>query len=388
RGLLHRPDRGTRPRARTPAPLPPRVHPEQRRGDPVGVLHRPRAPRRGARCRHAARRTDPAAAACLRDPHRRGRRAVALPRTPARQRLRALHLEAAPAAGGGAAARDRGAPGPLRAPPPLGESLHHRAGAGACAVPAPGRFPGSARPAGPEPGVPQCLRGPPARRLSRAGPSIPAATSRARVLSVPMPQPHRAHGCSACRCPHMRGHVHAEHHCSRPSPPAPSGPPHGDPMTSSTPLPAARPPADRGRPPMGWNSWDSYGTTVTEAEVLTNAHFLADHLAEYGWSTVVIDIDWSDPSARSHGYNEGAPLVMDEHGRVMPDPGRFPSAADGAGFAPLAEEIHALGLKLGIHVMRGIPRRAVEMDAPVLGSQLRASDIADPSNSCEWNPHM
>src|SRR5699024_7725375 len=175
---------------------------------------------------------------------------------------------------------------------------------------------------------------------------------------------------------------------SRPSLPAPSGPPHGDPMTSSTPLPAARPPADRGRPPMGWNSWDSYGTTVTEAEVLTNAHFLADHLAEYGWDTVVIDIDWSDPSARSHGYNEGAPLVMDEHGRVMPDPGRFPSAADGAGFAPLAEEIHALGLKLGIHVMRGIPRRAVEMDAPVLGSQLRASDIADPSNSCEWNPHM
>lgn len=150
-------------------------------------------------------------------------------------------------------------------------------------------------------------------------------------------------------------------------------------------------PVGRARPPMGWNSWDSFGTTVTEAEVLANAHFLAEHLAPYGWDTVVIDIDWSDPSARSHGYNTAAPLVMDEHGRLLPDPVRFPSSADGAGFAPLAEEIHALGLRLGIHVMRGIPRRAVAANTPVLGAELlelRASEIADPANSCEWNPHM
>ena len=142
------------------------------------------------------------------------------------------------------------------------------------------------------------------------------------------------------------------------------------------------------RPPMGWNSWDSFGTTVTEAEVLANAQFLAEHLLPLGWDTVVIDIDWSDPSARAHGYNDAAPLVMDEHGRLLPDPGRFPSAADGAGFAPLAEKIHALGLRLGIHVMRGIPRRALAANTPVLGTDLRAADIADPANSCEWNPHM
>ncbi|MGP9536362.1 glycoside hydrolase family 27 protein [Brachybacterium sp. AOP43-C2-M15] len=142
------------------------------------------------------------------------------------------------------------------------------------------------------------------------------------------------------------------------------------------------------RPPMGWNSWDSYGTTVTEAEVLANARFLAEHLAPLGWDTVVIDIDWSDPSARSHGYNVDAPLTIDAHGRLLPDPGRFPSAAGGAGFGPLAEQLHALGLRLGIHVMRGIPRRAVAANSPVLGSSLCASDIADPTNSCEWNPHM
>lgn len=141
-------------------------------------------------------------------------------------------------------------------------------------------------------------------------------------------------------------------------------------------------------PPRGWNSWDSYGTTVTEEEVLKNARFLAEHLLPLGWDTVVVDIDWADPSARSHGYNADAPLVMDGNGRLQPDPGRFPSAAGGAGFGPLAEQIHALGLRLGIHVMRGIPRRAVAADLPVLGSPLTAAQIADPTNACEWNPDM
>ena len=140
-------------------------------------------------------------------------------------------------------------------------------------------------------------------------------------------------------------------------------------------------------PPMGWNSWDSYGTTVTEAEVLANAEFMAEHLLPHGWDTIVVDIDWADPTARSHGYNESAPLVIDEFGRVQPDPVRFPSAAGGAGFGPLAERIHELGLKFGIHIMRGIPRIAVDRDLPILGVEATAAGIADPSNACEWNPH-
>jgi alpha-galactosidase len=142
------------------------------------------------------------------------------------------------------------------------------------------------------------------------------------------------------------------------------------------------------RPPMGWNSWDCYGTTVTEAEVLANAEFMAEHLLQHGWDTVVVDIDWADPTARSHGYNAGAPLAMDGFGRLLPDPGRFPSARDGAGFAPLAERVHALGLRFGIHTMRGVPRLAVERRSPVLGTGWTAADIADPANVCEWNPDM
>jgi hypothetical protein len=129
---------------------------------------------------------------------------------------------------------------------------------------------------------------------------------------------------------------------------------------------------------MGWNSWDCYGTTVTEAEVLANARFLAEHLLPFGWDTVVVDIDWSDPTAKAHGYNEGAPLCLDAAGRLVPDPGRFPSAAGGAGFGPLAAQVHALGLKFGIHVMRGVPRLAVDARTP----------FADRTNVCEWNPDM
>lgn len=139
-------------------------------------------------------------------------------------------------------------------------------------------------------------------------------------------------------------------------------------------------------PPMGWNSWDCYGTTVTEAEVLANARFLAEHLLPTGWDTVVVDIAWYDPTARSHGYNAGAPIALDAHGRQLPAENRFPSAAGGRGFGPLADAVHALGLRFGLHVMRGIPRLAVERDLPVHGTPWTARDAADTSSTCAWNP--
>ncbi|WP_277208804.1 alpha-galactosidase [Isoptericola croceus] len=139
------------------------------------------------------------------------------------------------------------------------------------------------------------------------------------------------------------------------------------------------------RPPMGWNSWDSYGTTVTEDEVLANARFMAEHMAHVGWDTVVVDIQWFEPTARAGGYNDDAPLCFDHRGFLQPVVGRFASAADGAGFAPLAAAVHDLGLKLGVHLMRGIARRAVEADLPVDGTSYSTSDIADTASTCPWN---
>ena len=88
--------------------------------------------------------------------------------------------------------------------------------------------------------------------------------------------------------------------------------------------------------PMGWNSWDCYGAAVTEDIVKKNADFMAENLKEYGWEYVVVDIQWYEPGATTHEYRPFADLCMDEYGRLIPAPNRFPSSADGKGFAPLA----------------------------------------------------
>ena len=141
-------------------------------------------------------------------------------------------------------------------------------------------------------------------------------------------------------------------------------------------------------PPMGWNSWDSYGTTVTEAEVKVNAEFMASRLKPHGWQYVVVDIQWSETNPQAHGYRPDADLAMDAYGRLIPAPNRFPSSADGRGFQPLAAYVHSLGLKFGIHIMRGIPRRAVRANLPVYGSGMHAADIANVHSLCPWNSDM
>ncbi len=142
-------------------------------------------------------------------------------------------------------------------------------------------------------------------------------------------------------------------------------------------------------PPMGWNSWDCFGTTVTEAEVLANAQVMADRLHPAGWDTVVVDIQWYEPTARAGGYNTDAPINYDEDGVQQPVLARFPSAAGGAGFAPLAARVHELGLRFGLHLMRGIPRRVVAADLPVRDEAgtvvATTAEIADPRSTCSWN---
>jgi alpha-galactosidase len=140
-----------------------------------------------------------------------------------------------------------------------------------------------------------------------------------------------------------------------------------------------------GLPPMGWNSWDCFGSSVTEAEVMANARFMAQHLLPYGWDTVVVDIQWYEPEAGVHTYQPVSDPVLDQWGRQLPAPGRFPSAADGS-FRDLADRVHDLGLRFGLHMMRGIPRKAVELDLPILGGSTTAAQIADRENVCPWNP--
>ena len=138
-------------------------------------------------------------------------------------------------------------------------------------------------------------------------------------------------------------------------------------------------------PPMGWNSWDCYGPTVTEQEVRANADYMAAHLKECGWEYVVVDIRWYVENDKAHGYNEKDPIItIDDYGRLVPAVNRFPSSSDGKGFKPLADYIHSRGLKFGIHMMRGIPKLAVEKNTPILGSAASAKDIYSTEKLCSW----
>jgi hypothetical protein len=140
-------------------------------------------------------------------------------------------------------------------------------------------------------------------------------------------------------------------------------------------------------PPMGWNSWDCFGVDVTEAEVLANAEYMAANLLRFGWDTVVVDLAWYGVglTARGEQYKmQRPPLLMDEWGRLLPNPALHPSAAHGAGFKPLADKVHALGLKFGIHIMRGVPWEAAERGLPIKDSAHSCADIGVAHETCPW----
>jgi alpha-galactosidase len=136
-------------------------------------------------------------------------------------------------------------------------------------------------------------------------------------------------------------------------------------------------------PPMGWNSWDSYGLSITEAEYKANTSWLHRHLQPLGWQYVVVDEGWYVRRPGQKGAAQG--FVMDGDGRYLVANNRFPSAASGAGFKPLADWVHSLGLKFGLHIIRGIPREAVEKNLPIEGSAFHAADAANTGDTCRWN---
>ena len=143
-------------------------------------------------------------------------------------------------------------------------------------------------------------------------------------------------------------------------------------------------------PPMGWNSYDTFGDSVTEQEMRTNIDWFKHHLQPLGWEYVVVDYRWYDPGAYDNNANgrAGVQLTPDDFGRLLPSPNRFPSATNGAGFRPLADYAHSLGLKFGIHVMRGIPHQSVFANTPIAGSSFHAMDAAETSSQCAWCQDM
>jgi alpha-galactosidase len=164
-------------------------------------------------------------------------------------------------------------------------------------------------------------------------------------------------------------------------------------------------------PPMGWNSWDSYGLTITEAQFRANVKIQADALKPFGWNYAVIDEGWFFFNPEDRPHPDTLHYAIDVYGRYIPVLARFPSAKsldeDGkvaittappilnpkyiatvgsASFKQLADYVHAQGLKFGIHIVRGIPRASVERNLPIANSSFTANDAADNSDACPWDP--
>ncbi|HET7103024.1 MAG TPA: glycoside hydrolase family 27 protein [Terracidiphilus sp.] len=148
-------------------------------------------------------------------------------------------------------------------------------------------------------------------------------------------------------------------------------------------LPAAPRQKLAASPPMGWNSWDAYGLTIDESDFRANARVLAG-LRQYGWEYAVIDEGWymQDPFGKTLPERK---YVWNANGLLIPAADRFPSAAHGAGFKPLADWVHAQGLKFGIHIVRGIPRGVVKQNLPIAGTGFHAADAADVNDVCPWD---
>ena len=147
------------------------------------------------------------------------------------------------------------------------------------------------------------------------------------------------------------------------------------------------------KPPMGWNSYDCFGHAVDENEFKANVDYIAKNLKQYGWEYCIVDFCWSYPikgpiNAPNQRYENGrfdVELWLDDFGRPIPAPTKFPSA--NGSFKYLADYCHERGLKFGIHLMRGIPRQAVEYKLPIYGTDGITADMIISGEDCDWLNH-
>ncbi|WMI68593.1 glycoside hydrolase family 27 protein [Mangrovimonas sp. YM274] len=89
-------------------------------------------------------------------------------------------------------------------------------------------------------------------------------------------------------------------------------------------------------PPMGWNSWNTFGTNINEQLVKDIADkFVELGLKDAGYEYIVLDDGWM---ARER----------DENGNLVPDPIKFPN-----GMKAVADYVHSKGLKFGLYNCAG-----------------------------------
>src|SRR4051794_33908058 len=85
-------------------------------------------------------------------------------------------------------------------------------------------------------------------------------------------------------------------------------------------------------PPMGWNSWNTFGCNISESLIRQMADAIVNTgMRDLGYQYVVVDDCWFNPNRDGAGSLQG-------------DPGRFPS-----GMKALGDYLHSKGLKFGLY---------------------------------------
>ena len=140
-------------------------------------------------------------------------------------------------------------------------------------------------------------------------------------------------------------------------------------------------------PPMGWNSYDSYGTYCNEQACHDNLKVFVEKFKPAGYEYFVIDEGWYieyelKPGTLLPTSDKGREVRLNEDGSFIPSQVYFPH-----GIRPIAEECEKHGVKFGVHILRGMPRKAVERNTPIKGTKYHARDIANTNSICGWSPH-
>lgn len=145
-------------------------------------------------------------------------------------------------------------------------------------------------------------------------------------------------------------------------------------------------------PPLGWNSYDGFGCHIYESLCMEELAAFAQHFAPHGYEYFVIDNGWFSEQQlmEADGFKlprvqhaEPEHVCIDDFGIPQPSVCFFPN-----GFRPIVDFGRAHGIKIGLHLMRGIPRKAVEANTPIKGTKFRARDIADVEDTCAWCDYM
>lgn len=135
-------------------------------------------------------------------------------------------------------------------------------------------------------------------------------------------------------------------------------------------------------PVLGWSSWSFLRAQPTAAKMEAQARALQQSgLQKIGYEYINLDDFWYQCPG-SQGPN------VDQYGRWVTDPSRFPPQGDTNGIKVVADYLHGLGMKFGIYVTPGISKQAVTKNTFVKGTPYTAAQIAETSiEESNYNCH-